>query len=420
MQKSSITLESNLPFPRNYASELLMLERGEGVHLWDAAGNRYLDFGSGIAVNALGHGRDDLARIAAEQMRKLVHVSNLYTTAPAVDLARKLLAGRPFGAVYFGNSGTEANEAAIKFARLHARSTRGEGNHRLLCFSGAFHGRTLGALSCTPSPAYQEPFGPLLPGVEVAPYNDPAQLERILDSSFAAVIVEPVQGEGGLIRMEPEFAAALNRLCRMHDVILIADEIQTGLGRTGRLFASEGVGLEPDIITLSKPLAGGLPLSATLIPERINRLLHPGDHGTTFGGGPVTTAVACRVWDIISDPAFLEAVARKGELFRRLLSEAAERHGLVREVRGIGLLAGLVVGETDETGRALAARVLDMARERGLLLLRSGKNVIRMAPPLIIEEQHLREGVAIVERVLEEIERDEPNRPNGIGKEKNA
>ena len=232
-----------VPFPKNYSSRFLMLTRGEGVRVEDRAGNRYLDFGAGIAVNALGYGREDLARAAYEQMLKLVHVSNLYATEPATELAAELVASGPFAAVHFGNSGTEANEAALKYARLYAHRTRGEGHHKILCFEGAFHGRTLGALSCTPSAKYQDPFRPLLPGVEVLPFNDPATLEETLDDSFAAVIVEVVQGEGGLACMSPEFSGALVRTCRRNDVILIADEVQTGLSRTGTLYAAAFSGL---------------------------------------------------------------------------------------------------------------------------------------------------------------------------------
>ena len=383
-----------VPFPKNYSSRFLMLTRGEGVRVEDRAGNRYLDFGAGIAVNALGYGREDLARAAYEQMLKLVHVSNLYATEPATELAAELVASGPFAAVHFGNSGTEANEAALKYARLYAHRTRGEGHHKILCFEGAFHGRTLGALSCTPSAKYQDPFRPLLPGVEVLPFNDPATLEKTLDDSFAAVIVEVVQGEGGLACMSPEFSGALVRTCRRNDVILIADEVQTGLSRTGTLYASTGAALEPDVITLSKPLAGGLPLSATLIPGKINDLLHVGEHGTTFGGGPVTTAVARVVWSLLSDPAFIESVSRKGAVLEGLLEDLCTRHSALGRRRGRGLLQGVTVEGADP------AAVLERAQSRGLLLLRSGANVLRIAPPLVISDEEIGEGVGILDSAL--------------------
>jgi acetylornithine/N-succinyldiaminopimelate aminotransferase len=384
----------NHPLPAQYAAELLILRSGDGVRLVDAAGKRYLDFAGGIAVNALGYGREDLARAAYEQMLRLPHVSNVYANEPALELARRLRASGDWAAVFFGNSGTEANEAALKYARLYALRTKGPDHHRILCFTGAFHGRTFGALSCTPAAKYQDPFAPLVPGVTVAPYNDVAALERALDAGFAAVIVEVVQGEGGLSVMSPDFAAALNRLCRKHDVLLIADEVQTGLCRTGDLFASRGVGLEPDLVTLAKPLAGGLPLSAVLIPEKVNRLVHYGEHGTTFGGGPVTTAVALKVWDIVSRPAFAIEVKEKGAHLRALLERLRARRAAVSDVRGRGLLAGF--GYRGD-GAALIARL----QEKGLLVLRSGADAIRLAPPLVITKEEIAEGVNIIEEALQ-------------------
>jgi acetylornithine/N-succinyldiaminopimelate aminotransferase len=386
-----------VPFPKNYSSRMLVLVRGEGVHVEDRAGNRYIDFASGIAVNALGHGREDLARAAYEQMSRLTHVSNLYATEPAIELGERLVASGPFQAVHFGNSGTEANEAALKYARLYALRTKGEGHHKVLCFTNAFHGRTLGALACTPTAKYQDPFRPLMPGVEVAPYNDVARLEAALDGSFAAVICEVVQGEGGLDAMTGEFVQALNRLCRKHDVVLIADEVQTGLSRTGTLYASSGAGLEPDIITLAKPLAGGLPLSATLLPARINEQVHVGEHGTTFGGGPVTTAVGLKVWEIVSSPAFVAGVSRKGEHLARRLQEIVSRRPKALRVKGRGLLRGLELQDADP------AAVVEKAQLAGLLVLRSGTSVIRLAPPLIIEEAEIDQGVAILDKVVAQL-----------------
>lgn len=400
----------DLPFPKNYASELLTLERGAGVYVEDAEGTQYLDLGAGIAVNALGYGRADIAEIAHEQMLKLVHVSNLYTTRPALELGRALLerspstSGKRFAAAYFGNSGAEANEAALKYARLYAHETKGRGHHRILSFTHAFHGRTMGALSVTPKAKYRTKYEPLLPGMKLAPYNDTAALERILDEGAAAVIVEVVQGEGGLTVMSREFARALNELCAKHDVLLIADEIQTGLGRTGFLYASEAVGLDPDIVTLSKPLAGGLPLSVTLIPAGVNDLLRPGDHGTTFGGGPVTTAVARRVWDIISDLEFLAGVRIAAEHLETGLERIAGRFDFITGIRGLGLLRGLEVAGPDDRIADIMTRILSVARENGLLILRSGTNIIRIAPPLVITPSEIDRGLGLLEVTLSHIE----------------
>lgn len=396
-------LVQNPPFPRNYASELLEIERGRGVVLRDAGGRTYLDLGAGIAVNALGYGRRDLARVAARQMRKLIHISNLYANAPAIELAELLIDVTrdrvgTFAAVQFGNSGAEANEAALKYARLYAHRTRGPGHHKILSMSNAFHGRTMGALSATPNKKYSEPFEPLVPDMLSSEYNNPDQLEAMLSDAFAGVIVEIVQGEGGLKIMSEAFAAKLNELCREHDILLIADEVQTGLGRTGKLFGCEHVGLEPDIVTFSKPLAGGLPLSATMVPEKVNAVLSAGDHGTTFGGGPVTTAVAGHVIRTIADPAFLARVAERGRELTAMLDGIVASSPEVVERRGVGMLQGLVIEGDEATARV--AEVMDACRDRGVLLLRSSTNVVRIAPPLVIGSRDLVRGIEILRTVL--------------------
>jgi acetylornithine/N-succinyldiaminopimelate aminotransferase len=405
------------PLPGCFAPELLMISRGEGVWLEDAAGRRYLDFTGGIAVNALGYGREDLAEIACEQMKKLVHISNLYITEPALELANKMIASglgdsnpasSPFRSVQFLNSGSEANETALKYARLYAHRTKGVGHHRLLSFTGSFHGRTMGALSVTPNEKYQTPFLPLVPGVEVCPYNDGAALEKILDDTFAGVIVEVIQGEGGLAGMDREFAAALNRLCRKHEVILIADEVQTGLSRTGSFYASGSVGLQPDMLTLAKPLAAGLPLAAVLIPKKVNDQLHVGDHGTTFGGGPVTTAVASKVWDILSDRQFIAQIREKGGHLAGCLESLCGKYSFLGGVRGRGLLLGVEIllerlaGDSDAAG--VMPALLAAFREEGMLVLRSGTNILRIAPPLIITTEEIDTGIAIMSRVFDGID----------------
>jgi acetylornithine/N-succinyldiaminopimelate aminotransferase len=399
--KNAITSEHG--FPRNYSDEFLILDRGDGVYIYDAAGKKYLDFGSGIAVNALGYGNKEIAKIASDQMEKLVHVSNLFTTEPALAFASRLLKGNRFKAVHFGNSGSEANEAALKYAKLWSIRTKGPECYKVLSFSGAFHGRTMGALANTYNNKYKEPFGPMIPGAKIVEFNNVEQLEKTLDKSFAAVICEVVQGEGGLYSMTEEFAAALNTLCKKHNVLLIADEVQTGLGRTGNLFASEGMNLEADIITLSKPLAGGLPLSATLIPDYVNEKINVGEHGTTFGGGPVTTAVACYVWDTINNDDFLTNVRKKSEYLIEKLKELKNRYSFIKEIRGKGLLLGLEI-EEDETIDVL--KILGKAREEGMLLLKTGVNVLRLAPPLIISEEEIDEGIEILDSLFKKFYRN--------------
>ncbi|MCG8453039.1 MAG: acetylornithine transaminase [Spirochaetales bacterium] len=394
------------PLPRQYGEELLVMERGEGCHLFDCVGNRYLDMGSGIAVNALGYGREDLAEIAAKQMKRLVHASNLFATEPQLELAQKMVnspapghAG--FEAVHFGNSGAEANETAMKYARLYAWRKNKPHKIRLLAFEGAFHGRTLGALSLTANPAYKKPFGPLVPGVEILPFGDVEALTTAMDQDVAGVIVEPIQGEGGLNMVSRDFARALNALCQEHDALLIADEVQTGMGRCGSLFASGLVGLEPDLICLAKPLAGGLPLSAVLIPPKVNALLAPGDHATTFGGGPVTTAVASAVWDIISVPSFLAEVRRKGDILESLLAQELEQRGLEGEIRGAGLLRGIRLKGTPFDG-PWCSKIVQEARNNGLIILKTGADVLRLAPPLVMDEASLKEGVALLFQTIDQ------------------
>lgn len=392
------------PYPKNYASEMLVLDHGEGVYLVDRVGTRYLDFGSGIAVNALGYGREDLPEIVAAQMRKLIHVSNLYTTEPTLELASRLTAAGDFAAVHFGNSGTEATEAALKYARLYALRTKGPGHHRFICFAGGFHGRSMGALAVTATKKYQEPFEPLMPGVTVLPYNDETALEAAMDDTVAGIIVEVVQGEGGLEVMTPAFAEALNRQRDAHDVILIDDEVQAGLGRTGHLFAHELVGLRPDVVTLSKPLAAGLPLSATLIPQKINSLLHVGEHGTTFGGGPVTCAAACHVWDTVTAPGFLEAVRQRSSVLEEELAAIADAYESVTGLRGAGMLRGLALDIPEGLEADTMAKTLAEARNAGILVLKSGANVLRVAPPLVTTEAEIREGGAILRKVVEHLD----------------
>jgi acetylornithine/N-succinyldiaminopimelate aminotransferase len=394
-------MTDNTPFAKHMAAELLVLDRGEGVWLYDRAGNKYLDFGSGIAVNALGYGREDMAGVVYEQMKKLIHIPPLWTSEPALELGKKLVNSGPFAAVHFGSSGTEANEAALKFARLYAVRKKGPGHHKLLCFEGAFHGRTMGALSCTPTPKYQDPYKPLIPGVVSIPYNDVGALKAALNNEFAAVIAEVVQGEGGLTCMEPGFARELDSLCRQHDVILIADEIQTGLFRTGSLYASLEIGLTPDIITLSKPLAGGLPLSATLIAEKVNDCIHFGEHGTTFGGGPVTTALGLFVWETINAPGFISELKEKITCLDELLTRLAGECSCAGRLKGKGFLRGVEILDKKNLGDELMPSVLASARDKGLLALRSGANILRIAPSFIISKQEIAHGMELLKSVLD-------------------
>lgn len=410
MEVQMASMTKDTPFAHNYAREVLQISRGKGVYLWDSDGNRYLDFGSGIAVNALGYGNKGLAIAVGRQMKRLVHVSNLYATPPSLELGYRLLeftspiGRRPFTGVHFGNSGAEANESAIKYARLYAHETRGPGHHKILSFEHAFHGRTMGALSATPKEAYRKKFEPLLPGFETVPYNDRNALEETLDNTFAAVIVEVVQGEGGLTPIHPDVVATLNELTARHDVLLIADEIQTGLGRLGEYFGSKTAGLTPDIVTLSKPLAGGLPLSATLIPDQVNTLLQPGDHGTTFGGGPVTATAALYVLDRLTKSGFLQTLRERSAQLEEGLNALVQRFSFIPELRGRGMLRGIRI-DLGEHQESLFPQIIGIAREFGLLVLRSGADVTRVAPPLTISKNELQRGLDLLAKTFEELDR---------------
>lgn len=402
-------LTSDNAFAHSYGRELLQLVDGRGVTLRDANGNRYIDLGAGIAVNSLGYGDKALAKIVSRQVRKIVHTSNLYTTAPPLELGRRLIdllspfAREPFDGVHFGNSGTEANEAALKYARLYARERRGDGHHHILSFTQGFHGRTMGALSATPKPAYREKFEPLVPGFETARYNDAAALDTVLDDRFAAVIVEAVQGEGGLTVIDRAFAERLSSICAERDILLIVDEVQTGLGRTGDLLASRRAGLVPDIVTLAKPLAAGLPLSATLVPARLNEMVRPGDHGSTFGGGPVTASAALYVLERLTQPGFLARVDERAAQLDNALTSLVDTYSWITGTRGAGMLRGLVV-DLEEDQDTLFPEILNEARRRGVLLLRSAGDVIRIAPPLVISKTDLAAGIERLKQALAAID----------------
>lgn len=405
MRKPALTIDN--PFTNSYERQLLQLSRGRGAKLWDANGNRYIDLGAGISVNALGYGGRRFSRIIARQARRLVHVSNLYTTAPAVELGSRLM-GFAMGvipggaaAVHFGNSGAEANEAAIKFARLYSKARYNHTRTTIVAFQNAFHGRTLGALSATPNQKYRHKFEPLVPGFTFLPFNDVKAIETQIGDDVAAIIVEPIQGEGGLEVLSHETAEVLRRVCDTKDILLIADEIQTGLYRTGQRLGSQSVGLHPDIVTLSKPLAGGLPLSATLIPGHVNELIEPGDHGTTFGGGPVTSAAGLFVIERLSGDRFHTNLQHRIQQLDEGLRGLAESSALLGRLRGEGMLRGIEV----TAGAEKISAILQTARQLGVLVLRSGKNILRIAPPLVIRKRELARGLELLGAAISEVEK---------------
>ncbi len=369
------------PLPR------LALVSGRGTWVCGADGRRYLDFVSGIAVNALGHAPAGVARAVARQMRTLVHCSNLYANAPGAMLASALAGATGYERVFFCNSGTEGVEAALKFARAWARSRgRATAGGAVLAFRGGFHGRTAFSLSATWKPAYREPFEPLVPGVRFAEFNRVEALDAVLDAEVETVLVEPVQGEGGAIPATREFLEALRARCTALGAALVFDEVQCGMGRCGRLLASEHHGVRADLVVLSKALGGGLPLGAVLMSGEVAGALAPGMHGCTFGGGPAVTAAGAHVLDRVRRPGFLARVRRQGRALLGGLAAVAARHPSLGEARGLGLLCAvdLAAGAPFDPPGLVAA-----ARDEGLLLVCGGERAVRFLPPLTVSSQEI-------------------------------
>jgi acetylornithine/succinyldiaminopimelate/putrescine aminotransferase len=385
------------PLPR------LELVSGRGAVVTDARGLEYLDFTCGIAVNAFGHAPPGLARTVGRQLAKLGHCSNLFANRPAADLAAALTRATGYGRVFFCNSGTEAVEAALKFTRVRARRL-GLAGRDVLAFRGGFHGRTAFALSATWTPAYREPFEPLMPGVRFADFNDVGGLDDVLDRSVAAVIVEPVQGEGGAIPAEAAFLSALRARCDALGAALVLDEIQSGLGRCGRLLASEHYGVRGDLVLLGKALGGGLPLAAVLMNDDTAAALTPGMHGCTFGGGPAATAAGGWMMERIARKGFLARVRRRSRVLLAGLQDLVARHPSLALARGLGLLCAveLAPGAAFDPPALVAA-----ARRHGLLLVRGGERAVRVLPPLTVSEPELEEALARLDRALTELETTE-------------
>jgi predicted acetylornithine/succinylornithine family transaminase len=384
---------SNRYLMANYARVPLCLVRGEGVRVWDTDGKEYLDFVGGIAVDALGHCHPKIVGAIREQATTLLQVSNLYQIPSQIHLA-KLLCDHSFAdRVFFCNSGTEANEAAIKLARKYAKDTFSTDRVDIITMRGAFHGRTMGALSATPTEKYQHGFEPLLPGFKYVPFGDLRAAERAVDNRTAAILVEPIQGEGGVNVAPDGYLAGLRRLCDESGALLMFDEIQTGMGRTGQLWAYEHWGVAPDVMTLAKALASGIPIGAMLAKEHCARALAAGTHGTTFGGNPFATTVGVATVTTMLEDKLPEHAGRVGgHLFERLRA-VAQRTPAIKVVRGKGLLVGM---ELDRP----AGPVVTACREQGLLVLTAGDTVLRMTPPLVVQQADVDRAVDIVAGIL--------------------
>ena len=382
------------PLLPTYKRAPMQFVRGEGVELIDSEGGRYLDFSSGIAVNALGYGDAGVTKAISEALSTgLIHTSNLYRTAAGEELAAKLVERSFASKVFFCNSGAEANEGAFKFARRWARKTGTDSKVEIIALRGGFHGRLFASLAATDRPSYRAPFRPLAGGVSICE-RDLRDLDTALDGeTVAAVIVEPIQGEGGVRILDSDFLRRLRALTAERGIALIFDEIQCGLGRTGYFFAYENVGVVPDMLTIAKPLAGGLPMGAVLVSEEIGATIQPGDHGTTFGGGPLVAAVARYVIDRLSDPELLKAVRENGVWLGDQLDALARRSGKVRAIRGTGYIWGLDVVES-------ANEIVKRGWSEGLLALTAGEHTLRLLPPLVMDRDDLTRGVKILESII--------------------
>jgi acetylornithine/N-succinyldiaminopimelate aminotransferase len=379
----------------NYRQPPMIVVRGRGSELWDAEGRRYLDLYAGIAVSTLGHAHPRLCAAIAEQAARLIHTSNYFFNEPNVLLSEKLCALTKMDRAFFCNSGTEAIEAMLKLARRYFYARGERDRYRVIAFDNSFHGRTLGALAATGQPKYRDGFGPL-PGVSHVPYGDAAAVRKEMGADVAGVIVEPVQGEGGVLPAPRGFLAELRRICDEHGALLLADEVQTGVGRTGKFLAFEHDGIQPDALALAKALGGGVPIGAMLCKERLSEALPAGSHGSTFGGNPLASAAALAVLEVLESERLIEGAAVKGEHLARGLQRLAGRHDrLVAGARGRGLLQVLVLKD-DVDARNVIARL----RDEGLLLTVAGGQGLRFTPPLTVTEAELDEGVSIVDRVL--------------------
>ncbi|KRT77248.1 MAG: N-acetylornithine aminotransferase, acetylornithine aminotransferase [Armatimonadetes bacterium CSP1-3] len=381
----------------NYRRAAVAFARGEGVRLYDLEGRVYLDFVGGIAVSSLGHAHPRLVRAIQEQAARLLHVSNLYLIPEQTELAQWLTSRSGLDRAFFCNSGAEANEAAIKLARRF-HYTRGTGRYEIIVAEHAFHGRTLATLAATPVAKYQEGFSPLPEGFRVVPFNDPGALVAAVNERTGAIMLEPVQGEAGVFPATAEFLAAARALCDAHRLLLIFDEVQTGIGRTGTLFAFQGSGVKPDVITLAKGLGGGVPIGAVLARAAVAEVFQPGAHGSTFGGNPLACAAALAVVQTVEEENLAAHAAAMGEILQAGLRELGHHAGAITAVRGRGLLVG---ADLDRE----AAPLVDACRARGLLVNGVQPRTLRLAPPLIVSAAEIREALAILEHALADVRR---------------
>lgn len=394
MSTESILATGQKYVMNTYGRLPMALVEGSGVRVWDAEGKKYLDFLSGIAVNALGHCPPQVSEAIAEQAKHLIHCSNLYWIEPQVKLAKVLVKNSVADKVFFCNSGAEANEAAIKLARKYAKHRYGPEKVEIITAHNSFHGRTMGAITATGQPKYQEDFKPLVPGFKYVPYDDIAALEKAISDSTCAVMLEPIQGESGVRVPSQDYLLKVQELCKAKGVLLILDEVQTGAGRTGKPWAYEHFGVEPDIFTSAKGLGGGFPIGAMLAKDEVAQYFQPGDHASTFGGNPLACAAALATIETLINQDVLANVEKVGAYLEDKLKSLAHKFPFITEIRGKGLMLG---AQLDREGKDIVARCLD----KGLLINCANGNVLRFVPPLNITELHVDEAVSILKEVLE-------------------
>lgn len=381
----------------NYAPAGFIPVRGAGSRVWDQSGRELLDFAGGIAVNVLGHCHPALVAALTEQANSMWHISNVFTNEPALRLAHKLVDATFADRVFFCNSGAEANEAAFKLARRVAFDKFGEEKCEIIAATNSFHGRTLFTVSVGGQPKYSDGFGPKIQGITHVPYNDIEALKAAISDKTCAVVLEPIQGEGGVLPADLAYLQAARELCDKHNALLVFDEVQTGMGRSGELFAYMHYGVTPDILSSAKSLGGGFPIGAMLTTNELAKHLAVGTHGTTYGGNPLACAVGEAVIDIVNTPAVLAGVKAKSARFKAKLEQIGQQYGVFSEVRGLGLLLGCVLSDAWK-GKAKA--VLDAAAGEGLLVLQASPDVVRFAPSLVVEDSDIDEGLARFERAV--------------------
>jgi len=371
----------------------LALVKGQGSWVWDAEGNKYLDFVTGLAVNSLGHCHPAVVEAITKTASEILHTSNLYWISNQILLAERLVANSFADKVFFCNSGAEANEAAIKLARKYAKQHYGPQKYEVISLANSFHGRTLATLTATGQTKYQAGYEPLPVGFTYVDLNDTVALAAKVGEETAAVLIEPIQGEGGVNPATPEFLQAARALCDKYGALLIFDEVQCGVGRTGKLFAYEWSGVTPDIMTLAKALGGGVPIGATLATDKAAAAFQPGDHASTFGGNPLATAVGCAVLDVMLTEGFLEDVVERASYLRQGLEVLGAKFGFAGPVRGRGFMLGLPVGE-------IGPRIVDLCRRRGVLLNCVGGQILRFLPPLIVSKEEIDYALGVLEDVF--------------------